>query len=121
MVGSGVDSESDLEMEDEVSGGENEGNRGNEWSVVENKKRKKSWAQVPDSESERGGHQSRRRKEEFKVMVKFVSYSGSVINPLKLTKALNDEIGLIDGAKTLRDGNLLLFCKEYRQQKKLLE
>lgn len=117
MVGSLVDSGSDPEMEEEVSGVED---GGNEWKVVENRKRKKNWGQISDSDSENGRHQLRRRKEEFKVMIKFASEFESAINPLKLTKAINDEIGQIENAKMLRGGKLLLFCKDNKQQKKAL-
>lgn len=101
-------------MEEEVSGEESGGSRGNECSIVENRKREKNWAQVSDSESDKGRHQTRKRKEEYKVLMKFASESGSAINPLK-----NDEIRLIESAQMLRDRKLLLFCKDNRRQKRL--
>ncbi len=83
MVGSSVDSGSDPEMEDEG----NVDSGGGEWREVENRKRKKSWRQISETDSEKGNHQARRRKEEYKVLVKFTE-SVNAINPLKLTKTL---------------------------------
>lgn len=34
-----------------------------------------------------------------------------VINPVKLTKAIKKAIGDVESAKTLRNGNILIFCK----------
>lgn len=45
------------------------GNGNNQWSVVEKRKRKKSNASETDSEN--GTHLTRRRKEEYKVVMKF--------------------------------------------------
>ncbi|XP_026142685.1 deoxyuridine 5'-triphosphate nucleotidohydrolase, mitochondrial isoform X2 [Carassius auratus] len=52
-------------------------------------------------------------------MMKFAD-SGMTINPIKLTKSLNKALGEIHSAKTLRDGNLIIICKDEKQQKKAL-
>lgn len=69
MVGSSVDSGSDPEMEDEMADADSGGNASNEWKVVETQKRKKSWGQISEMDSEKGNHQARRRKEEYKVLL----------------------------------------------------
>ncbi len=117
MVGSDVDSGSDPEMEDELVDADSGGNASNQWKVVEPRKRKKSWGQISETDSEVGNHQARRRKEEFKVLLKFATESGNSINPLKLTKTLKEIVGTTECIKTLRDGKLMLFCKDGRQQK----
>lgn len=118
MEGSSVDSGSDSEMEDvDRGGGENESGK---WSVVENRKRKKNWGQSSDSGSEKGNLQAKSRKEEYKVLLKFVD-SVKAINPFKLTKTLKEMIGTVESIRTLRDGNLMLFCKDSRQQKSALD
>lgn len=61
---------------------------------------------------------TRRRKEEFKVLMKFAARSFSIINLLKLSKAIKEMIGLVESVKKLRDGRLLIYCKDSRQQKK---
>lgn len=64
MVGSGVESGSDPEMEDENFGAEG---GDSEWSTVGNRKRKKNRRNESETESENGLHVTRGRKEEFKV------------------------------------------------------
>jgi len=54
-------------------------------SRFKKRKRKKNWGQISDSDSEKERHQVR-RKEQYKVMIKFASESA--INPLKLNKAI---------------------------------
>lgn len=117
MVGSGVDCDSDPEMEDENFGAEG---GDSEWSTVGNRKRKKNRSNEV-TESENGLHVTRGRKEEFKVLLKFDAGSFSVINPLKLSKAIKEKIGLVESVKKLRDGRLIIYCKDSRQQKKALE
>lgn len=114
MEGSGV-AGSDLDMEEEIDGGRNKVNR--KWTVVEKRKRRKDWSQTSGTESEGEDSQSRRSKEEYKVLVKFSSEAVNQMNPLKLTKALKETIGIIEGAKILRDGKMIVFCKDSKQQK----
>ncbi|XP_016401002.1 uncharacterized protein LOC107733749 [Sinocyclocheilus rhinocerous] len=52
-------------------------------------------------------------------MMKFAE-PGMTINPIKLTKSLNKALGEINSAKTLRDGNLIIMCKDEKQQNKVL-
>jgi len=61
---------------------------------------------------------TRTRKEEFKILMTFAGGSFSVINPLKLSKAIKEKIGLVESVKRLRDGRLIIFCKDGSQQKK---
>lgn len=118
MVGSGVESGSDPEMEDENFGAEG---GDSEWSTVGNRKRKKNRRNESETESENGLHVTRGRKEEFKVLLKLDAGSFSVINPLKLSKVIKEKIGLVESVKKLRDGRLIIYCKDSRQQKKALE
>ncbi|KAL1276540.1 hypothetical protein QQF64_036163 [Cirrhinus molitorella] len=74
MAGSSVDSGSDPEMEEDnedVDSGGVGGNVSNEWRIAENRKRKKSWGHISETDSEKGNHQVRRRKvvEGWKVVV----------------------------------------------------
>lgn len=98
-------------MVDEDSGG----NVNNEWKVVGRRKRNRG--HVTESDSESREHQARRRKEEYKVLMRFDTDSVNVINPLKLTKEV---VGTIEKIKKLTDGKLLLFCKDSKQQKTAL-
>ncbi len=61
-----------------------------------------------------------RGDEEFKVIFKVRDGKGSFgsISPLKLSSALNQEIGDIRHAKTLANGMLMVVCKTSGQQKK---
>lgn len=45
----------------------------------------------------------RKVKEEYKVLVKFMSEEASNLNPLKLTKSLREMVGNTESAKMLRD------------------
>lgn len=90
MEGSDVVSGSELDIEDECSGGERGGKNGN-WNVVGNRKRKKKWNQLSGSESERERQQEKRKKEEFKVMISFLSDNMNALNPLKITKAIKED------------------------------
>ncbi len=117
MVGSGVDSGSDPEMEDEMFDEDEGGNGNNEWNIVENRKRKKNNASETDSENET---HLIRRKEAYKVVMKLETRSFSIINQLKLSKTMKEVIGLVESVKKLRDGRLLIYCKDSRQQKKAL-
>lgn len=52
--------------------------------------------------------------------MKLETGSFSVINLLKLSKTIKEVIGSTESVKKLRDGRLLIYCKESRQQKKAL-
>lgn len=86
----------------------------------ESEKEKKSVSQASGKDSEREDHQTRRRKEEHKVIIKFMPEAVITLNPLKLSKALKEMIEIIESAKRLQDSKLLLFCKGSVQQKKAL-
>ncbi|XP_026094828.1 uncharacterized protein LOC113066913 [Carassius auratus] len=116
MAGNDGSSGSDPEMEDESCSGST---GGNEWWKVVNRKRKKTNSQGSFTDSGKEDHVSRKNIEEYKVMMKFAD-SGMTINPIKLTKSLNKALGEIHSAKTLRDGNLIIICKDEKQQKKAL-
>lgn len=58
-----------MDLED-VDGGGNKRKVLN--GLVEKRKRRKDWSQTSGTESERECHQLRTRKEEFKVLVKFM-------------------------------------------------
>lgn len=118
MGGSSVDSGSELEMEEEEDAGGG-GISNSEWKLVDSRKR--SFGQLSGSDSEKGNHQARKKKEEFKVLLKFATDSVKVINPLKLTKTFKEKLGIIECVKTLRDGKMMLYCKDRKQQKKALE
>lgn len=116
MAGNDDSSGSDPEMEDESCSGSI---GGNEWWKVVNRKRKKTNSQGSFTDSGKEDYSSKNNIEEYKVMMKFAE-SGRTINPIKLTKSLNKALGVIHSAKTLRDGNLIIMCKDEIQQKKAL-
>lgn len=61
-----------------------------------NVKLKKSWGLISETVYEKGNYQASRRKEEYKVLLKFVSVkSVKAINHLKLTKTLKEATGTI--------------------------
>lgn len=114
MEGSDVSTGSDSEMEGECSG-RNTGM--NEWSKIVNRKRKKTSINESGTDSEKERMIAKTSKEDYKVLMKFANSNG--INPVKLTKALKKAVGDIESAKTLRNGNILIFCKNEKQQKAL--
>lgn len=116
MAGNDASSGSDPEMEDESCSG-NAG--GNEWWKIVNRKRKKTGSQGSFTDSGKEEEVGRKNVEEFKVILKFAE-SGITVNPIKLTKALKKAVGDINSAKTLRDGNLVIMCKDEKQQKRAL-
>lgn len=107
MEGSCVDSGSDPET-DRMDGGELESTENSNWTIVENRKRKKMRDQTSGSDRERERERERKQvsrpKEEYKLMIKFLEESANVLNPIKITKALKEAVGKIDSAKRVRDG-----------------
>lgn len=95
---------------------ENGGYLGNQWSEgrnVRGEKRKKK-SDVEESEE--------RRRDNIKCVVRFGDRLGvSKINPLKLTKIINKDIGNVEFAKVLSDGNLLVGCNNEEQANKTLK
>lgn len=57
MGGREVESGSELDMEDELDGGEDERKTSSKWTLVEKRKRRKDWSQTSGTESERECHQ----------------------------------------------------------------
>lgn len=114
-----MDSGSDPEVEDEFLGADSGEIGNNGWRIVENRKRKKNWSNSSETDSVNGTHMLRRKREKFKVtlMMKFDAESVSIVNPLKLSKAIKEKIGLVESVKKLRDGRLIIYCKEVKQQK----
>ncbi|KAF4096848.1 hypothetical protein G5714_022817 [Onychostoma macrolepis] len=53
-------------MEDEMVDLNSGSNSSKKWKVVDTRKRKKSWVQISETDSEKGNHQAKRRKEEYK-------------------------------------------------------
>lgn len=50
-------------------------------------------------------------------MLKFLEESIYLLNPIKITKALKEAVGKIESAKRMRDGRLVLFCNDKKQEK----
>lgn len=70
---------------------------------------------VTYSDEERGSEEI----EEFKVILRFREGNGvQALNPVKLTTVLKNQVGDIKLAKVLRDGNLLILCKNKEQSEK---
>lgn len=120
VVMSDVDSGSDPEMDGESMEEDSGGTSNHVWKTVEIRKKKRNRQLMSETDSDKGSHLARRRKKEFKVMMKFISESGNNINPLRLTKALKESIGNLEDVKKLKDNRLLLFCKDSKQQKTIL-
>ncbi len=64
-----------------------------------------------------------KRREEYVVFAKLVDEGDSFgsMTPIQLTKSLNGEIGEIKSAKVLRNGALMIMCKNERQQGKAIK
>lgn len=116
MAGSDAGVESEVEMEGEDAG---ETSSDDGWQVKHKSrtKRKKSDS-VGSWNSDVDSVINVRKPETFKVKLQFDS-PGSV-NPLKLTKALNNTIGEVS-VKPLRDGNLLIICNDIEQQESAIK
>lgn len=114
----------------EIGGMEVGGGKTEEWKMQKNKrKRKKSRQQIgktqSDDESKTNDSTIEEIEEEreFKVIVKLIKEGESFgkWNPVKLTKAINTLVGNVKCAKTLRDGSLLVLCKNIEQKNKALK
>lgn len=112
MEGSDSSTGSDPDMEEECSG---RSSGVNDWSEIVNRKRKKTCRPESGTDSEKDSMLVRTSKEDFKVLMKFAD--DFVINPVKLTKAIKKAVGDVESAKTLRNGNIIIFCKNEKQQK----
>ncbi|XP_067281993.1 uncharacterized protein [Pseudorasbora parva] len=88
------------------------------WETTRNNKRKKKRKDKTDeSDSDRESNIQDERREEYVIFAKLVDEGDSFggMNPMQLTKSLNREIGEIKSAKVLRNGALLVVCKDERQ------
>lgn len=107
----GAGSEADEGSDIEVDMG-NEGNSNNEeWRVVNRKKRKQR-----ENDGEKGEEEQR---SEMKVIMRF--QSPCTLNPLKVSEAIHKMVGDVQFVKTLRDGNLLIICRNRIQQQGLMK
>lgn len=102
----------------EEGGGRYEG----EWSIVRNKKRKKNGNRSEESDFEERAAVTEERREEFKVIASLAQEGASFRdwNPMRLTKSINKEIGEVRSAKILRNGLLLIICRDGGQQRRAL-
>lgn len=102
----------------EVGGGRYE----DVWDIVRNNKRKKRGNRSEDSDSEGGAAVAGERREEFKVIASLVQKGASFSdwNPIRLTKIISREIGEVRSAKILRNGALLIICRDEGQQKRAI-
>lgn len=94
------------------------------WESVRNNKRKKKRKNKTDeSDSDRGSTTEEKRREEYVIFAKLVDEGDSFggMNPIQLTKSLNKEIGEIKSAKVLRNGALMIVCKDEKQQGKAIK
>lgn len=109
----GAGSEVEEGSEIEVDTG-NEGNSNNEeWKKVNRKKMKRKQR---ESDGEKGEEEQR---SEIKVILRFQSPCTS--NPLKVSEAIHKLVGEVRFVKTLRDGNLLIICRDTVQQHGLMK
>lgn len=107
------DSEGSMDVGSEE---ENGGYLGNRWSEVRNSRGEKRKKRSDVEESDE------RSRDSIKCIVRFGEQLGvSKINPLKLTKIINRDIGNVEFAKVLSDGNLLVGCNNEEQANKALK
>lgn len=112
-----------------------ESREGLEWSVageriLNRKKRKKLAKEVARKEesdfsisnSEAEQNPSTKQKDESKVFAKLTQIGASFgeWNPIRLTNTIHKALGEIKDVKVLRNGSLLIFCKNGAQQAKAL-
>lgn len=76
---------------------------------------------MEDSDSEWRSPIAVKRREEFKVFTRFVQEGASFCdwNPIRLNK-ISREFGEVRSAKTLRNGSLLIMCKDGGQQRRAI-
>ncbi len=98
----------------EVGGGSYEA-----WDIVrKNKRKKKQKDKSDDSDCNRRAAVEERRRKDYKVIVKIVQEGASFgdWNVIQLTKSISTEIREVRSAKILRNGSLLIICKDGGQQ-----
>ena len=79
--------------------------------------RKKNQLQKTDDYSEL---KNMEKRAEFKVFIALVQEGATfdVWSPIQLSKAIHKEIGEVRSVRKLRNGSLLVECKDEEQQKK---
>ena len=93
------------------------------WDIVRKNKRKKGGNTHSDESNSEGERRERvvgNRQQEFMVVVKLAQEGASfgVWNPIRLTKSISKEIGEVMSAKVLRNGSMLIKCRDREQQGK---
>lgn len=100
--------------------GERSGSYGS-WKTARSKKRKKkSSDRTYDTDEEALCGAAIRSDPEYKVFVKLIQEGATFDDwsPIQLTKALHKEFGEVRSAKKLRNGCLMITCKDEEQQRK---
>ncbi|XP_059186385.1 uncharacterized protein LOC131969355 [Centropristis striata] len=105
------------ELEMEYGGGRDEG-----WNVVKGgkakRKRKEREQKGRTSVSEEtDSEQAKKGEEEHKIIITLEQEGASFgeWNPVRITKAINKQVGEVKSAKVLRSGALLVFCRDSAQ------
>lgn len=90
------------------------------WNIAGRKNKRKKSLRSDGSDSDGRATVTERRREDFKAIVKLVQDGASFCdwNPIQLTKSISKEIGEVRSAKILRNGSLLIICKDGVQQGK---
>lgn len=97
------------------------GSYGN-WNTGRTNKRKKS-VKSDGCDSDGRGNVTERKREDFNIIIKLAQEGASFgdWNPIQLTKSISKEIGEVRSAKILRDGSLIIICKDGEQQGKAIK
>ena len=108
----------------EVGGFEAAGGMNGGWSLIgkSQRKRKKRNQQngsdnITETNSEGSVTPTAKQNEEHKIIIK-LSQDGASFgewNPIQLTKTIHKLIGEVKNAKVLRNGSLLIFCRDSAQ------
>lgn len=106
-------------------------NQETEFHEVRYNKRKKGNNMGDESEYEQacsGGNKETGRRvvtvneeREIKILVTFVKQSEQYVHPVKLSKAIEKEIGSVKGATCLSNGRVLIKCKDEMQKTKIMK
>lgn len=108
-----------------------DGNQDMDFQEVRYNKRKKGSNMGDESEYEKlctsktrdSGQRMMRNSEEkeIKVMITFVKQAEQYMHPVKLSKAIEKEVGSVKGAVCLSNGRVLIKCKDENQKAKILK
>ena len=89
------------------------------WKVVKKKRKNND----RDKTADKGTNTVKRSEDEFKVFIKLLQ-EGTTFDkwsPILLTKVLHKDIGEVRSAKKLRNGSLLVICRDVEQQQKAIK